>query len=391
VFANAAAERLICVPSDRMGVAGGSARDQADRARAAANVLERKAAYAARRAEQFDRGSAGESAVAVELATLTADGYLVLHDRVLPDGGNIDHLLIGPFGVYVIDAKAWTGPVTVDSGGVLRCNGRRRTDAVTGVERQVATVRDALQRAGHGDVQIRGLLAIATPDAGQQVVRAGDVSVVPLGHLASGLRGRTAPTSQSAAEAMWRALSEAFRPADAAPDLPEGLAADERQTLFDRGTRVLFVDLWSKAGKRRLYLKDSSGTALGWKDVVAGTIAVTHAPDDALVRGVLANATTSGLNIDGRLLPKIPVAIPGGRLMVLAGLRTVFLIGQRWRRGGQDRLYGTWASTNEGVVEIGHADLLTGQLHPSSDQPVAKDRSTPEQLLTNLLKRRPPA
>jgi hypothetical protein len=67
----------------------------------------------------------------------------------------------------------------------------------------------------------------------------------------------------------------------------------------------------------------------------------------------------------------------------------VFLIGQRWRRGEQDRLYGTWASTNEGVAKLGYVDLTTGDIHPTSHEPVAKDRDSPQGLLAALLKRRP--
>lgn len=373
-----------------MGVAGGSAQDQATRARAAAQVLERKAAYAARRADQFTRGSEGEAAVAHALAELTADGHHLLHDRRMPTGGNIDHLLIGPLGVYVIDAKAWNGVVTAAE-GVLRCNGRRRQDAVEGMLRQVAEVRASLAANGHGDVRVRGVLALATPADEQPIVRVDDVSVVPLRELVPGLRGRQGPVDSAAAESILRTLSAVFPPADAKAELPAPLPPEDRDSRFDKFTRTLFVDSWSKAGKRRLYLKDGAGTALGWKDLNDGSIAVTHQPDDELVRAVLAHADAVGLHLDCSRLPKIPAAVAGGRLMSLTGLRTVFLIGHRWRRGAQDRLYGTWASTNEGKADLGYVDLLTGQLHPSNDRPVAKDRDVPERLLGALLARRPTA
>jgi hypothetical protein len=236
-----------------MGAAGESAYEEAARTRVAAQHLERKAAYTARRAAQFERGGAGESTVARALADLTVDGYFVLHDRRLRGvGGNIDHLLIGPVGVYVIDAKAWSGPVTVRD-GVLRCGGRARQAAVDGVTRQVAAVRDALAAHGHRDVRIRGMLALATPVDGQPVVKAGNVSAVPADQIASGLRGRRGPVDTSTAEAVLRVLTEAFPPADAAAALPSPLASDERRTLFDKTTRCLFVDPWRRAGRQRLY------------------------------------------------------------------------------------------------------------------------------------------
>jgi hypothetical protein len=67
----------------------------------------------------------------------------------------------------------------------------------------------------------------------------------------------------------------------------------------------------------------------------------------------------------------------------------VFLIGHRWRRGKHDRLYGTWASTNEGIAELGYIDLATGDIHPANHDPVARDRDNPQGLLTALLRRRP--
>src|SRR4051812_47921420 len=105
---------------DHRATAGGSARTEADRAAAAAHKLDRKAAYARRRAANFQQGADGELATARALAELTVEGWHVLHDRLLPHGGNIDHLAIGPAGVFVVDAKAWAHPATIDAAGRVR-------------------------------------------------------------------------------------------------------------------------------------------------------------------------------------------------------------------------------------------------------------------------------
>lgn len=54
-------------------------------------------------------GRKGESAVTETLKSL-ADDYVVLNDIVLPESkGNVDHVLIGPNGVFVIETKNYSG------------------------------------------------------------------------------------------------------------------------------------------------------------------------------------------------------------------------------------------------------------------------------------------
>lgn len=56
-------------------------------------------------------GKRGELAVTDTLKSLP-DDYVVLNDLVLPDnGGNIDHLLIGPNGIFAIETKNYSGYV----------------------------------------------------------------------------------------------------------------------------------------------------------------------------------------------------------------------------------------------------------------------------------------
>ena len=86
--------------------AGDSAREQSRRMAEAASVLQRKAEWAAKRAESFEAGGRGEAEVARVLAPLTAVGWFLLHDRDLPAGGNVDHIAVGPPGVAVIDLNS---------------------------------------------------------------------------------------------------------------------------------------------------------------------------------------------------------------------------------------------------------------------------------------------
>jgi hypothetical protein len=106
-------------------VAGESAEEVARRSREKAERL-------IRHAEMYERGAAGERRTADRLATLPA-GWVVLHDVRWPGRrfANIDHVVVGPSGIFVIDSKNWSGRVTLRD-GVLRQNGRSREKQVAG-------------------------------------------------------------------------------------------------------------------------------------------------------------------------------------------------------------------------------------------------------------------
>ena len=65
-------------------------------------------------------GAAGEEAVAASLAQVA--GLVVLNDRRVPGTrGNIDHIVVAPAGVFVVDAKANQGLLTIrDRGWFLK-------------------------------------------------------------------------------------------------------------------------------------------------------------------------------------------------------------------------------------------------------------------------------
>jgi Nuclease-related domain len=66
------------------------------------------------------RGAAGERRTAQLLGPLERHGWAVLHDLAVPRSrANIDHLLIGPGGVFVIDSKHYRGHLQLDPYGRL--------------------------------------------------------------------------------------------------------------------------------------------------------------------------------------------------------------------------------------------------------------------------------
>src|ERR671911_1457260 len=66
------------------------------------------------------RGAAGERRTALLLGPLARQGWVVLHDLAVPGSrANLDHLVIGLGGVFVIDSKQYRGRLQLDPSGQL--------------------------------------------------------------------------------------------------------------------------------------------------------------------------------------------------------------------------------------------------------------------------------
>jgi len=66
------------------------------------------------------RGAAGERRTARLLGQLERQGWAILHDLAVPRSrANLDHLAIGPGGVFVIDSKQYRGRLQLDRSGRL--------------------------------------------------------------------------------------------------------------------------------------------------------------------------------------------------------------------------------------------------------------------------------
>ena len=109
-------------PGD-MTRAGESARERSRRAR-------QKSEQLVRYADRWEKGAQCESRTASALSQLGPE-WTAWHDLRWPGRryANIDHLVVGPGGIFVIDSKNWSGDISVRD-GVLRQNGYRRESAV---------------------------------------------------------------------------------------------------------------------------------------------------------------------------------------------------------------------------------------------------------------------
>lgn len=91
------------------------------------------------------RGADGEERVARSLSRLPT-GWYVFHDLTVGSGGaNLDHLVIGPGGVFVLNTKNLTGNVWIGERAILH-NGRK-TDFLRASKREGAIAAERLGRA----------------------------------------------------------------------------------------------------------------------------------------------------------------------------------------------------------------------------------------------------
>jgi hypothetical protein len=125
--------------------AGEGAAEQSRLAAERVARLKRQLDQAEQATKPWDAGAAGERLVADRLSQLIPHGWYVLHDVHWPGRpkASLDHVLVGPGGVVVIDAKNWTGEVRISS-GVLWQGRYSRTQSVEGALAQCAAVASVL-------------------------------------------------------------------------------------------------------------------------------------------------------------------------------------------------------------------------------------------------------
>jgi hypothetical protein len=147
-----------------LGIAGGSAQHEFDRRHAKREERIRSAhprlgglilalSDDPQSTAAWKSGAVGERKLGDKLAGL-GDTIIALHDRQVPKSrANLDHVVVGPAGVYVVDAKRYkNAKIAVRrSGGFLTpartqlmVSGRDKTKLVEAMAWQVAAVRAAL-------------------------------------------------------------------------------------------------------------------------------------------------------------------------------------------------------------------------------------------------------
>jgi hypothetical protein len=341
-------------------VAGESAREVAARRRDKARRLNKIA-------DAYERGAAGEARTAHALAMLPAAGWFVLHDVRWPGKtfANIDHVVIGPGGVFVIDSKAWSGRVEVRD-GVLRQNGYKRVSAVA----------DAAEAARAVAEQVLGLPPyLAKPVlcfvGGHELEGwARDVMVCTPTNLVAMLVSRPPAMDEQAVRRtllqLQQSLAAATSATPRAPSRPKrsGLAPGARTGSNSR----------SKSGLRREAWRLLGGLAVILATVVGVRALLDHSDDVArALTSESPGASTAGENQAHRLgsAQAFPAATGRPPLRVIATqARTVHRIGTLPYLFDGNRFFGVRFS----IVNQGRRAWVS---QPGTTYEVAGDSITP--------------
>jgi Nuclease-related domain len=158
-------------------------------------------------ARTWQRGAQGERRTARLLDRLVRDGYVVFHDLAVPGSpANVDHLVIGPTGLFVIDSKQWTGTVHQASDGLVWHNHYR-------LDRTLETVRWEAETLGRL-LGTRTAAVVCVHGAHVQGggLHAQGVAIVPA-HLLRSVLGDDRVLSDANVELLATTAWTSFRPA----------------------------------------------------------------------------------------------------------------------------------------------------------------------------------
>jgi len=123
------------------------------------------------------RGAAGERRTARLLAALERRGWAVLHDLAIPGTqANIDHLVIGPGGVIVVDSKRYRGRLRLDRHGMV-WHGRHLL--VSALRRVLWAADQADEVLAIADIQVAAVVAVHGAAVPWGRLQADGVTILP--------------------------------------------------------------------------------------------------------------------------------------------------------------------------------------------------------------------
>jgi Nuclease-related domain len=127
------------------------------------------------------RGAAGERRTACLLAPLERRGWAVLHDLAIPGTqANIDHLVIGPGGVIVVDSKRYRGRLRLDRDGMV-WHGRHLL--VSALRKVLWQADQADEILGIADITVAAVVAVHGASVPWGLLQADGVTIVPARRL----------------------------------------------------------------------------------------------------------------------------------------------------------------------------------------------------------------
>jgi hypothetical protein len=162
--------------------------------------------------ERHDRGATGEEQVGGLLDELAGDDWQVIHDASL-GRGNVDHILIGPAGVFTVETKSHPGPIKV-----ARVHGATLS--------QAQAQRKAIERVV--GVPVEPLIVFSRAWVDKPLARRKGVRVTPARMLSGYLERRPATLTREQVEQTRARVADALREHRARTNRPKRGVASMR-------------------------------------------------------------------------------------------------------------------------------------------------------------------
>lgn len=209
------AEEIIALPRIDLvrNVAGQSARQQQHFLKSSSPVKSFFARLIDVKTEErnWRLGAEGEELVAKEIAKLQQRDprWRVIHDlRVGKRGANIDHILVGPPGIFVIDAKHWpNAAVKVYRSGPW-IDGKKAWKDFNGVRKQAVLASNILSSATGMSISAMPILAFVNPASFQVKDQPEDVIITYRKNLIKALSNYPEKITDSQIETIFEAMRQ---------------------------------------------------------------------------------------------------------------------------------------------------------------------------------------
>ncbi|WP_062303800.1 nuclease-related domain-containing protein [Demequina subtropica] len=156
---------------------------------------------------RFEKGLEGEVLVGALLDALPGDSWHVLHSVPLPGIGDVDHLVVGPPGVFVVNTKNHRGRKVVVESEVVRVDGAA-FEHYGQARRQAAVVVATAQMSALRDIPAIPLVAIVTGSTTELVFQGApsDVMVFGSAELAARLQALPSRLAPDEVDQLYRIL-----------------------------------------------------------------------------------------------------------------------------------------------------------------------------------------
>jgi hypothetical protein len=178
------------------------------------------------------RYSGAQKQTRAQLNKMRREGYFALDARAIPNSKEIiDHLVVGPTGVYAIDSEWWDGrlPIRVINGKRLYLGPESQKDRLVHAAWEASQASEILSAALGYDVTVRPALAIYGPRVPWDVATIREVDVFTGTALGKYLKQRHRKRSQ---------------PNEGVPSL----TGEEVRTIYDTAARMLAEAAPSRTG-----------------------------------------------------------------------------------------------------------------------------------------------